>query len=373
MKHTLAITTVVAVLGLLAIACSAQSTPTDDSQGTPTPPSTPVPPTPTPAASVVPSDDLTDARISMRESGGMLGTVRVHDADSTLLNYGATFSAIAGLQEARIECSETTLPLEDQKQLWRTLYENDVFTLGDNHEMLSVIADDSFYEITVEHDGQRNEFSVYAPGTLSDRLDGRYRTIVNAMGRLANLRLPDPTPDACPDDQVTDPTPQPTPTPAPLEKPIFTDLSNLRMTAGPVGDPVVKEMHLRSDGSPPQYSLVVTLQPDIACTYLEGWARDQNRFGLIISEATGCDPADQVTEYVFPLPGVEASQVVHAMANTIEESLRVPDLACEEYRYSTCPEGCIQTCTSTSCITDEGGGVMCTTDCDGPGSCRCPE
>ncbi|NOZ80191.1 MAG: hypothetical protein GXP63_00840 [DPANN group archaeon] len=42
--------------------------------------------------------------------------------------------------------------------------------------------------------------------------------------------------------------------------------------------------------------------------------------------------------------------------------------ACEQYTYSTCPDGCTKTCTSSNCPP----GVYCTEDCDGPGSCLTP-
>ncbi len=63
----------------------------------------------------------------------MLGTVRTHTVDSTLLSYKGNFLAVAN-QEARTECSATTISPEDQKLLWRTLYQNDAFTLSDNSE-----------------------------------------------------------------------------------------------------------------------------------------------------------------------------------------------------------------------------------------------
>ncbi len=84
----------------------------------------------------------------------MLGTVRTHTVDSTLLSYKGNFLAVAN-QEARTECSATTISPEDQKLLWRTLYQNDAFTLSDNNEMLSVVAEVSFYAKIVEHYGQR--------------------------------------------------------------------------------------------------------------------------------------------------------------------------------------------------------------------------
>ena len=219
MKTAIATIAIIAAVGLLAMACAGKPMPVDEAQPTPT--STPVPPTPTP--SVVVSDDFTDARISMREGGGMLGTVRVHTVDSTLLSYKGNFLAVAN-QEARTECSATTISPEDQKLLWRTLYESDVFTLGDNNEMLSVVADVLFYAIIVEHDGQRNEFSVYVPGFLADRLEGRYLAIVEAIRDLANLRLRAPSPEAFADYQVANQTPEPTPTPVP---PTSTPMPNV--------------------------------------------------------------------------------------------------------------------------------------------------
>ena len=48
MKTTIAIITIIAVVGLLAMACGGKPTPVDDSQPTQVPTSSPVPPTPTP-------------------------------------------------------------------------------------------------------------------------------------------------------------------------------------------------------------------------------------------------------------------------------------------------------------------------------------
>lgn len=48
----------------------------------------------------------------------------------------------------------------------------------------------------------------------------------------------------------------------------------------------------------------------------------------------------------------------------------VGDSDCENYHYSTCPEYCEQVCTSSNCSDpDENGDIVCTDDCDGPGSC----
>ena len=48
MKKTVAIITIIAVVGLLAMACGGKPAPVDDSQPTQVPTSSPVPPTPTP-------------------------------------------------------------------------------------------------------------------------------------------------------------------------------------------------------------------------------------------------------------------------------------------------------------------------------------
>ena len=167
-------------------------------------------PTPTPATSVVASDDFSDARISMREGAGYSAW-----SESTLSTrlccVTRVFLAVAN-QEARTECSAITISPEDQELLWRTLYDNDAFTLRDDSEVLSVVSDESFYDIIAEHNGQRNEFSVYGPGFLADRLEGRYLAIVDAIRDLANLRLPPPSLEACTDYQVANQTPTPTPT-----------------------------------------------------------------------------------------------------------------------------------------------------------------
>lgn len=43
------------------------------------------------------------------------------------------------------------------------------------------------------------------------------------------------------------------------------------------------------------------------------------------------------------------------------------DLQCDIYHYGNCPKGCIQRCVSSGC-----SGNICTSDCNGPGSCACP-
>ncbi len=43
------------------------------------------------------------------------------------------------------------------------------------------------------------------------------------------------------------------------------------------------------------------------------------------------------------------------------------DLKCENFRYSTCPEGCVKKCIPSQC-----SGNVCTSDCEGSGSCLCP-
>lgn len=43
-------------------------------------------------------------------------------------------------------------------------------------------------------------------------------------------------------------------------------------------------------------------------------------------------------------------------------------LECENYHYSTCPEDCVKRCVPSIC----SSGGLCTTDCEGAGSCQCP-
>ena len=196
----------------------------------------------------------------------------------------------------------------------------------------------------------------------------------------ASTSTPLPTPEPSnptprPTPKPPEPTPPPTPEPTylPLENPIFGELYRLRSSFTGDGDPVVKDIHIRTEGSPPQYFLAVVLQPGITCTSVEGQAWDQPRFGLIIVDSPDCNPDGQETERLFPLPGVEEGQLVQAMVNTIEESLTAGKMACEYYRYGNCPRGCVRTCISSNCNISPDGSGICTSDCGGPGSCRCPE
>ena len=56
----------------------------------------------------------------------------------------------------------------------------------------------------------------------------------------------------------------------------------------------------------------------------------------------------------------------------IVEKVKPEDLQCNKYRYSTCPNFCQQRCIPTTCTQDSGGAAICTTDCEGLGSCTNP-
>ncbi len=45
------------------------------------------------------------------------------------------------------------------------------------------------------------------------------------------------------------------------------------------------------------------------------------------------------------------------------------EIECEDYRYSTCPEGCLKRCVSSSNCPANDTGCIGTTDCEGKGSC----
>jgi hypothetical protein len=43
---------------------------------------------------------------------------------------------------------------------------------------------------------------------------------------------------------------------------------------------------------------------------------------------------------------------------------------CAAHTYSTCPDRCVRQCVPSWCEPAAGGGMACTLDCEGPGSCR---
>ena len=136
MKTVLAAITIGALIGLIGTACGSPTPPPSGSFGTLVPSGTMAAPTETPEVDpqVTPTPMVTpDSRVSMTERLGMVGTTRTYVVESTRFIYEGRFLAVAN-QQARTECSETTLPLEDFDMLWKTLYRNDALTLADNEE-----------------------------------------------------------------------------------------------------------------------------------------------------------------------------------------------------------------------------------------------
>jgi hypothetical protein len=118
-------------------------------------------------------------RIVMLQTGGFAGisrTITIEEEGDTIVisREGDRFDPIQG----PVTHQGTRQALNE---LWRTLEANEVFSLPTNHELLLMVADAFFYEVTVER-GERNHlFSVYAPYTLIERGDARYDTVVRAI------------------------------------------------------------------------------------------------------------------------------------------------------------------------------------------------
>lgn len=56
----------------------------------------------------------------------------------------------------------------------------------------------------------------------------------------------------------------------------------------------------------------------------------------------------------------------------IVEKVSAESLECTKYTYTLCPSLCTQRCIPTSCTKDSTGKAVCTSDCDGLGSCIAP-
>jgi len=87
---------------------------------------------------------------------------------------------------------EATVPPEDLDELWKTLEENDVFTLSTNMRMLATVMDAFSFEVIIQQGEKRNSFSVYAPDLLfQDTGEKRYDAIVDAILGLTEPLLAD--------------------------------------------------------------------------------------------------------------------------------------------------------------------------------------
>ncbi len=105
---------------------------------------------------------------------------------------------------------------------------------------------------------------------------------------------------------------------------MFAELYLLESTLGPDDDPV-KNVQIRTASSSSQYVLAVIFQPKTCGGYEgPGWLQEKNTSAMIMYkiEAAYCDPADQVTEFLFPLPeGVEEGEKASSLG-TKEETTR---------------------------------------------------
>ncbi len=75
---------------------------------------------------------------------------------------------------------------------------------------------------------------------------------------------------------------------------------------------------------------------------------------------------------------IDAEEITDILINSEDSLSCTNDITllpiCGDYTYSSCPEGCMTRCLSSFCsepIFDSTGfpQIMCTSDCDGPGSC----
>ncbi len=134
-------------------------------------------------------DVHSDARISMKMSGGIVASSESTEVDSMHLSYSRIDTRTA---ERELICGKTDLSLADLKTLWEVLHENDVFALEDNSTR-SRGSDVRLYQVTVEYGGRYNEFSVYSPVILAAHDDEeRYFAIVRTIEYLVGSRILDP-------------------------------------------------------------------------------------------------------------------------------------------------------------------------------------
>ncbi len=181
-KTLIAVIAIVATIGLIATACGSPTTPQAGSSGTPaplgtmalsetpvtgsqvvTPPPSSLTPEFTPAPSPIPLDDFTDGKVSMRAWVAMVVTSRSYFVYSTQFSYKGVSRGV-GNQEVEMECSEATISLHDQEQLWRALYSNDILELKDNEEMRLALPDASSYHTAVELGGHSMNSPFLRPG-----------------------------------------------------------------------------------------------------------------------------------------------------------------------------------------------------------------
>lgn len=93
---------------------------------------------------------------------------------------------------------------------------------------------------------------------------------------------------------------------------------------------------------------------------------------LIVGVVTACG-GQQKSEMVDE---TEIEQVDETEIKQVDEGEKSANgiLFCDQFSYSTCPEGCTKQCTPSNCSEtgkrEDGMPIItCTDDCEGPGSC----
>lgn len=135
-------------------------------------------------------DDTTNDReddvgkILMHQTGGFAGVSRI-----TSIGEKDGKIVLARIDAQADKSEEIVVSKEDVAQLWKTLEENDVYSLPSNQELLESVRDAFFIELTVERGGKYNRFSVYAAELLTDTGEARYGKIVQAIQQFADSQF----------------------------------------------------------------------------------------------------------------------------------------------------------------------------------------
>ncbi len=131
-------------------------------------------------------DDREDdvGKILMHKTGGFAGVSQI-----TSIGEKDGKIVLAYIDAWGDRSEEVTVSPEDVAQLWKTLEENDVFSLPSNEKLLENVRDGFFIELTVERGGKYNRFSVYAPDLLTGIGEARYGNIVRAIEQFADSQF----------------------------------------------------------------------------------------------------------------------------------------------------------------------------------------
>jgi len=132
------------------------------------------------------NDDQTDevGKILMHKTGGFAGvsqTTSIGEKDGKVV--------LAYIDARGDKSEEIVVSKEDVAQLWKTLEENDAFSLPSNQKLLENVRDAFFIELTVERGGKYNRFSVYAPDLLTGTGEARYGNIVRVIEQFVDSQF----------------------------------------------------------------------------------------------------------------------------------------------------------------------------------------